>query len=303
MDRDNKLGLALIGTFLIVGVVLAFLLTTLIGGGSIGSNEQRFISYFTGSVKGLNVGAQVSFRGARVGKVETIGLLYDQKDDTVSIPVTMSIDRTALGSLRNIGDPEREGLAVRLIERGLAAQLALESIVTGQLYVQLDFHPDAKPQYFMPDPPFPEIPTVPSKLEILQQKLENIPLDRIASSLESSLAGLESVVNSADTKETIKSVQLTAKHSDELMVELTDLVQSSRPKIGTLLDSMDRTATSFASTGSETEIATRDLSRELKRLMPKVELLLSDLSQSARSVTRLSDTLERQPEAVLKGKR
>lgn len=300
MTRDNKLGLALIGAFLAIGAVLAFLLITLVGGGQIGSDQKRFISYFKGTVKGLNVGAQVSFRGARIGNVAEIGLLYDQKDDTVVIPVVMNIDRSSLGNLRELEDPSRgDSVADRLIARGLRAQLALESIVTGQLYVQLDFHPDSPGKFFKSDSPYPEIPSLPSKLEILQKKLENLPLERIAASLESSLAGLESVVNSDDMKKVIKNLSEGTQHGDEFIAELTKLLRTMEPKLIRLIDSVDRTATSLVGASAEAET----MSKDLHRLTPKIESTLGDISQSARSISKLSDTLQRQPEAIIQGKK
>jgi paraquat-inducible protein B len=300
MTRDNRFGFALIGAFVLIGVVLAFMVTMLVGGGRFGSDQASFISYFNGTVKGLNVGAQVSFRGARIGNVAEIGILYDHEADTVVIPVVMNIDRASIGNLREIGDRSvGESIATRLISRGLRAQLALESIVTGQLYVQLDFHPDSPGKFFSVNPPYPEIPTLPSKLEILQKKLENLPLERIAASLENSLSGLESVVNSDDMKAAIKSLSESTKHSDDLFLELTDILRTTKPKILRLIKNIDRASVSLVSASSEAELTSKDI----HRLTPKLESTLGDISQSARSFSKLSDTLQRQPEALLKGKK
>ncbi len=124
-----------------------------------------YLVEFDGSVRGLNVGAPVEFRGIQVGRVKDITLLLDPEHRRYTIPVVIEIQpqrATVVGSIK--GKKPYEFMD-QLIKQGLRAQLGSGSLLTGQLLVSLDFFPDAPPASMKMSGEYPQIPTVPSSIE------------------------------------------------------------------------------------------------------------------------------------------
>jgi paraquat-inducible protein B len=125
----------------------------------------RAVIFFQGSVGGLREGAPVDFRGVQIGTVQDISVKYDVQNGQLSIPVVVDIDPTRIKVVGRADEETRYSLE-RMIERGLRAELRLVSFVTGQMAVQLNFHPRTDARLVGgPDLPYPEIPTVPSTFE------------------------------------------------------------------------------------------------------------------------------------------
>lgn len=125
----------LIGLFTVVGLALLVGAVLALGGMKWFQQHKRYVAYFQESVKGLRIGAAVDFRGVRVGQVVEIRLVYQQHDGSFYVPVLIEIDPSAVSME---GEPLANGEMERLIAEGLRAQLQMESLVTGQLYVSLD---------------------------------------------------------------------------------------------------------------------------------------------------------------------
>ena len=140
----RKASATLIGTFVVAGIALIATAIIALAGNNLFTPKERTVMYFSGSVYGLQVGAPVVFRGVRVGSVESIQVSYDRNTDAFSIPVVAVLDSDAVrgldGKQADAGsDPE---LALpALVKRGLNAQLSMQSLLTGQLYVDLDLRP------------------------------------------------------------------------------------------------------------------------------------------------------------------
>ena len=185
---SKKASPATIGAF-VIGAVLLVVAGVLVFGTSKFLVEKRpFVLYFESSIKGLNVGAPVSFRGVRIGTVTDIKAVLNAEDNTFKTPVYADVE---LDRITIVGGPPPKGLVRRLIdtvigvrmeavdakaqeliERGLRATLQYQSLVTGQLYVDMEFHPDMPIRLVALDPGVQEFPTIQSGLAALQKKLE-----------------------------------------------------------------------------------------------------------------------------------
>ncbi|MGH8068193.1 MAG: MlaD family protein [Candidatus Entotheonellia bacterium] len=132
----------LIGAFLVGALALIVIGILVFARGQFLTEKRTFVSYFDGSVKGLNIGAPVDFKGVRVGSVTDIRVDYMTNEGEFRLPVFIEIepDRISQVGVRKTRE-ERLNLYQGMIERGLRAQLGTVSLVTGQLYVQLDFFP------------------------------------------------------------------------------------------------------------------------------------------------------------------
>ena len=246
----------------------------------------RFLLYFTGSLRGLAVGAPVDLNGVEVGEVTSIDLEYEPKRGIYRYPVEILVyqqrvrARYRAGSERPKVDPRGVYLFVeKLIEHGLRGQLRSASLLTGSQYVGLDFFPQAPPARSDPTREPMEVPTVPGGLEDLQQslaeisaKINSMPLKRIGEDTQRSLATLHAALEA-----TTRLVQ----HAD------ADVA----PQLAGAL--VDARRTLNDADGAVAEGAPL-----------RVELLnaLQELTRAAQSLRDLTDYLERHPETVVRGK-
>jgi len=216
----------------------------------------EYVLNFSESVRGLTVGAPVDFRGIQVGEVTNIHLSYDTEQKKVSVPVTFTIDygRVHLnGASKNTGSLEEmhRHRAEYLIKQGLRAQLQTGSLLTGQLYVSLDFFPDASPFTVDWNAKIPEFPSVPGTLGDLKANLSGIlkkadtMLTQITElsyklnhDLEPKLSGtLE------QTESTLLTIQNTLKEDSplqqDLQITLREFAKAAR-SIKSLTDYLER---------------------------------------------------------------
>ena len=189
----SKANPAVIGGFVIGAIALLVIGLLVFGGTSWFKTQTRYVAYFPGSVKGLRVGANVDFRGVTIGQVTQINVNYNPTDQQFRIPVVMEFDP---GRIEIVGD----GQAVEsrqdiqgLIEAGLRAQLQSESLLTGLLFVNLDFRPKTPVKLTHGHEPYPEIPTIESGLEQIQQSAGDI-----AQQLPGLISRLNAILGSID---------------------------------------------------------------------------------------------------------
>ena len=235
------------------------------------------VFYFDQSLRGLSPGATVDFRGILLGEVRSVGVEYDSVKKSFRMPVTVDLYPGRLGKRfqKSLEDQYRNAghdVLERMVSRGLRAQLRTGNLLTGQLYVALDFFPKAAPvkldfnQYPM------EVPTVPNSLDELQsqiasiaKKLDQIPYADIAANLNGTL-----------------------KHADALFKQLDAQVVPEMK--GTL-------AAAKQTFGAAELVLQKD-----SPLQSDVRQALQQLTQTLQSLNALSDYLERHPEALLRGK-
>lgn len=237
---------------------------------------------FDQALRGLKVGAPVDFLGIQIGEIVTVNLDFDASKLSFPLDVGIVIYPQRIGrahtkmleTLKH--DPNDEAAAVRLfgtfIENGLRAQVRTGNLLTGQLYISLDFYPEAESVEFDPDARPVIIPSIPGDFEQVQEKLKavvnkmsKLPLDRIAANLESSLAEMRKVL-----------VQVNVKTLPGVNTALTDASSA-----------FESANSTFAEDSPQREQLTR---------------MLDELSRTSRSLRELSDYLRRHPESVIRGR-
>jgi paraquat-inducible protein B len=197
-----------------------------------------YLLYFDQSVRGLAVGAPVEFRGIPIGEVSDVRLEFDAEKDQFRIPVLVAIEPERMGSVAGSDRSSRRDALDRLVKRGLRAQLQSGNLLTGQLLVQLDMHEGVRPAEIVWSEPYPEFPTIPTPLEEitssvtrLARRLEKVPLDQIATSVERTLDTARAALAQADRTlaEAHSLVGPDSPVNVELrraLVELTDAARS-----------------------------------------------------------------------------
>jgi paraquat-inducible protein B len=173
-------------------------------------NPQTYVVVFDQGVRGLEPGAPVDFRGIPIGQVVDITGQLEPKTFTFSVRVTLQLDPERLGIDVGTLEPGTDRAALRrkivdaLVARGVRAQLRTGSLVSGALYVALDFFPDAPPATVDWSQQPPQLPTTPGKLQALEasiatvvRKLNEIPLEEIGDDLRKAIVDLDRTLVSA----------------------------------------------------------------------------------------------------------
>ena len=359
----SKVNPTVIGTFVVGALALAVVSILLFGGGKLFQDKASYVIFFNGSVQGLNVGAPVIFRGVQVGEVTNIEALFDPKETTVHIKVLVDIIRGNVGVPKGFVRRIPQETLELLVQRGLRASLQMQSFVTGLLLVSLDFHPGTPIKRLGFDPTYPEVPTVPTEMQLLLDKarqavteLGQLPLAELIGDAMGMLKRVNTLLDLPELRQalvSLSSLVTAAKqlvdHADDQVVSLgTSLIAAAegaqvamealhvdagrRTKAGAQrrwpggapVDERQETLVSVRSTlrqaqrslGTLTEAATPALQQAEKTMAGAAStlthpdsVLVNDLSHTlkaaedaAKSIRVLSDSLQRNPESLLRGK-
>ena len=257
--------------------------------------RKRYLMYFGGSVRGLSIGAPVELRGIRIGRVLDIQLQLDADKTQFQIPVLVEVEPERIGVVGDATHLDPDLALERLVERGLRAQLASGSLITGQLYVELDFHPGAPPATVWRGGDHDIMPTVPAPLEGLTakvngilDKIDRLPLDQVGTDLGATLARVRALVESPEVSGSLAELERTLK---ALGGTIAGIDRDMLPRLTAAIEQTRLTLKSMQGVVAENSPTTVELRG-----------LLQELSSAARSVRSLTDYLERHPEALLNGK-
>jgi paraquat-inducible protein B len=220
-----------VGGFVVSALALAAAGILFFGGGRFFAKTDNYVLFFGGSAKGLNVGAPVAFKGVKIGSVTDIRLLYDERDKSFKIMVTIATEPKAVTQIHTENGAQtpapgaaKKSLIDTLIAAGLRAQLGMQSLVTGQLYVELDFHPDSPVRLVGLHTYYQELPTIPSKLEQLTKTVESLPLEEIVAKFTSALEGIERFINSPHSQEILVSLEATVKEAQSVLHNINERI-------------------------------------------------------------------------------
>ncbi|KJH77749.1 MCE family protein [Pseudomonas gregormendelii] len=237
---------------------------------------------FDQALRGLKVGAPVEFLGTEFGRVVSVNLDFDAQKRSFPVNVGIVIYPQRLGTAHTKiqkvlnHDSNDEAAGVRLmgsfVENGLRAQARSGNLLTGQLYIALDFYPKAPKVAFDATARPVSIPTIPGSLEEIQGKLEamvdkinKLPIERIANNLDANLV--------------------------ELRKGLTQFNAKTLPGVQSTLADVSKTLQSANSTLAEDSPQREQLSETL-----------DDLGRTSRSLRDLADYLGRHPESLIRGR-
>jgi paraquat-inducible protein B len=326
---SKQVSKTVIGGFVVSSIALFVAGVLILGGSELFKETYKFILFFEGSIKGLKVGAPIVFRGVEVGSVEKIVIWADPKTMTARIPVIVSVEPDRI-EMPEEGTRNVQENIQGLIDAGLRAQLTLESMVTGQLMIDLDFHPDTPARLVGGELEYLEIPTIPTTFEQITKTLQKLPIAEIFQKLSAAVEGIENVVNSPDLKDVISSLKVTVQDTDKLVKNADKLVNNVDSHIEPLADSIRVAATdaqkllrnvdgevspvaasisSAADAAAAALVQGKDTLRTIEGIVGEDSVLaheltnaLKELSSAARSVRILADYAEQHPDAMLRGK-
>jgi paraquat-inducible protein B len=301
----------MIGGFVVLAVILMAASLVIFGSGKFFKKTVQCVLYFDESVKGLSVGAPVLFQGVQIGSVTSIVLQIDPAKLQPQIPVIIEFEPEKFkvrAEDRKVPRDPRKNIA-RLIDKGLRAQLEMQSLITGQLLIALGFHPGTPVSLKGFDPDHIEIPTIPSTSERLAQALGDLDLKGIEQHLLSVLASVDRLVSSPDMTASLSALKDTLQEAGKLVksVErkvdpLADDLKKSVNHIGNLARNADAKLGPLETGLDKTMSSARGVISEDSPLMVELQNTLKELSAMSRSLRQLADYLEQHPETVLRGK-
>jgi paraquat-inducible protein B len=328
---NKKMSPAVIGAFVIGAVALIVIAILVFGSGRLFRQTREFVLYFDNSVNGLRIGAPVKFKGVEIGSVKDIRLQLEKGAEVNKIPVIIEIDLKKLTSRGAQADitMNREMFQQAIVDRGLRGQLEMESLVTGLLFVALDFLPGTPinlVQQAGGDYEYPEVPTLPTTLEQakgavtrIMSKLEDIDFKELGANLQATLKGVNRTVNSPEIESVLRSLARVMPKVDEAVVNIRNLAGTMDDKVKILADDLQHTSADARLALKQAGDALKQTEETMKRAeaaVANIETLsdldspvnyelvkgLRDVSTAARTLRSLTEYLERNPRAPIFGK-
>ncbi|MFH2091809.1 MAG: MlaD family protein [Pseudomonadota bacterium] len=264
-----------------------------------------FLLFFEGSVRGLNVGAPVEFKGIKVGMVKDVRLEFNSKDNTFRIPVLIEIEpeRVISQDLQLVSSfPQTLNL---LVEQGLRARLQTGSLLTGQLYVELDMHPDTPIRLVNADSPFPELPTIPANLEQMTtsvkrilDNMEKMEIAKIGTELLKTLQGANKLIHKPELEQAMEDFQKSLHLLSMVLHKLDQHVEPVAVNLENAIGAGRKTLEKAQITLGLID----DVLEPGSPLQYRFIELSTEVEEMARSIRILVDMLERNPNAVIFGK-
>lgn len=313
-----------IGVFFTVGILLG--IAGLLAFSSRGRfhPHQKEILYFNTSLKGLDPGAPVKFRGVTIGSVVEIMIRHNQASNDFSMPVVIAIDKKLAQSksdqMLRISD---KSTVDQLITLGMRGRLEAESLVTGVLYVAMDIVPDAPPAvYHQLTPEYHELPTIPSDVQQLLADLGHLDLRGLSEKLSSVLvrldtslsqlhfadinAGVTNLLGSANRLVTNPDLIESFGSLKRALDNANVLVKRIDGRVDPLADSVTNTLHDARTTLAGLRVAIRNVAGLISpdsAIPTDLKQALEDFSKACNSVSDLAEFLERNPNALLTGRK
>lgn len=307
------------GVFVLGAIVLLVAGIFFFGRGELFQERIPFVSFFRGSVAGLQVGAPVTFRGVPVGQVKSIGVRFDPVSHESIVQVDM---RLLPGKVSVYGPhpPPDRNLIPTLVHQGLTAQLARQSFVTGMLSVDLDFRPGVHPSPLGEGAGEFEVPTVPSEYDVLTRQLERLNIEGTLQAVQRSLANLDAIVTLPEVKRTIKSlpglVEAWRHAAQSVDREVTQLSSAGREGIATstqalaqalasvqsLATDLDREAASTMGRADNALDAANTVLEPNGRTMLEMQRAIEDFAATAARLRNFTERVDRDPSILIRGR-
>ena len=321
---NNKAVSALVGLFVVIISILTIGLVLFIGDREFSGKEyRRYELLYDSSVKGLGIGAPVTLRGVKIGEVVTVkAKLYSEPRRVLNsvvvdiYPETIVQDSTGL--ISDNGD-----LIEQLIDQGLAAKLGLQSILTGMLYVEVDIF-DSKEGIQQVRTDYPQIPTMPNDLDAILKDLEGVNLASMADDLQNILNNLSTLTSSTEMIGMAGNLNRVINNVDALAINLNASVGVMQKDFSELTGNLNILARQLS---TELPVSSRQLNATLAQLQKtmgqldytlvevgatvssdsplvyQLEQSTKDLGRASRAIEDLANLLEKQPNAVLFGRK
>jgi paraquat-inducible protein B len=284
----SKISPTVIGAFVVGALICMVAGVLLFGGGKFFTEKLRYVLFFDSSVVGLHIGAPVIFRGVQVGQVTEIEAIADPKTFTVVIRVKVELVRGSL-KVRGRGFKDPHQAVEGLIQQGARASLRMQSFVTGVLYVALDFHPDTPIRRLGLDPTYPELPTIPSDMDMLKSTVQQVmadlgklPLEAVLNEVLVLLKSANGLVALPEVKQALVSLQDVVLTAERLLQRADGLV--ALPEVKQALVSLQDVVLTAERLLQRTDVQVSALGPKLAGAADTARTALADAQKLLRNV-------------------
>ena len=280
---------AVIGAFILGALGLLLAGVVVLGSGGLFKQSTRYVLYFSGSVKGLSVGAPVQLKGVPIGTVSEIHIVYNTDENTFLTEVLFDLPQNSVkitGHHLGRGTQTEQLTAAanveNMIESGLRAKLQLQSFVTGQLLVDFDFYPGTPVDLKLFANEWLELPTLPSDMDELAKTLGSLDIQGLIESVSNAIKGVERLMTSPELQTTIGTLnetlhtyrQLAAgleQQAAHLSTELATTLGDARQLINTADDHIVPMTTQITGTATDIRQTIANIDRRLQPILANVE--------------------------------
>jgi len=313
-----------IGLFLIVGIALTLAGVLIFSSRSLFHPRVKQILYFDSSLKGLEPGAPVKFRGVTIGSVAEVMIRHNQSTNDFSMPVLISLDKKlAQAKSDELLHIDSQAMLDHLIQSGFRGRLDAESLVTGVLYISLDIVPGAPaPVLHQFKSEYLEVPTLQSDIQQLLDNLAHVDVRGLSEKLNALLtrvdtslselhvaeinAGITNLLGSANRVVTTPDLTNSFTALRQTLCQAGSLITHVDRRVDPLAYSVTATLADAQKTLAEVRVAVENVSDLLgpdSALRPDLIQALEQVSDAGRGVADLTEFLERNPNALLVGKK
>ncbi len=323
-----------IGIFTLAGLVIAGVALMLFGAGTYFKQTYPVLLHFEMSANGLQVGSDVRFGGVRIGKVKSINVLVDRKQNRKIIPVLVELNEKDLKLINTeegggIDFSTRDGVA-RAVKEGLRAGMKQQSLVTGQLYIEFDIVPDTPGFTYQSrnKPPYPVVPTIGTEMDELisgisdgLKKFNALDLNSVMTELRDVLVSAKKQIDGIEVREIndnltritrdVRNITSNEKLGDAVdnlnhaLVEIDELTAKANAGIDPLLAELNAVIAKTEAGIARIEEAATEISKVSNPRAPamlRLQDVLSETERASRALKELTAELQRDPSALLRGK-
>ena len=317
---NKRVSPAVIGAFVVASFAILVVALIVVGSGKMFTRPVRFICMFQGNLNGLKVGAPVKVRGVQIGTVAAIELRLLPSQGQIRpgirglrLPVIIDVDRSQLLARGATGEALETSGFDEWIKRGMRAQLATESLLTGLLYIDLDLHPNTPIKFVLePGGPYREIPTVQTDLAQLQERLtkvldkfDKIDFQALVVSITDAANSIKTLTGSPELKATLESLKGTVANLNQAVISARALLNNANAKVGPLIADIRESSDEANKTMKETRAALVSLQQTLDPNAPlavRLNQTLDSLDETSQSLGEFTDYLQRNPSVLIRGR-
>jgi paraquat-inducible protein B len=317
---NKRVSPAVIGAFVVASFAILVVALIVVGSGKMFTRPVRFICMFQGNLNGLKVGAPVKVRGVQIGTVAAIELRLLPSQGQIRpgikglrLPVIIDVDRSQVLARGASGEALETSGFDDWIKRGMRAQLATESLLTGLLYIDLDLHPNTPIKFVLEsEGPYREIPTVQTDLAQLQERLtqvldkfEKIDFQALVVSITDAANSIKTLTGSPELKATLESLKGTVANLNQAVISARALLNNANAKVGPLIADIRESSDEANKTMKETRAALVSLQQTLDPNAPLAVHLnrtLDSLDETSQSLGEFTDYLQRNPSVLIRGR-
>jgi phospholipid/cholesterol/gamma-HCH transport system substrate-binding protein len=317
-------GQTAVGAFVLGGIGLALAAIVMFGNLSIFNPSVQAAIVFEDSIGGLSVGAPVTFRGVRVGAVESIAIEFDPTTKVAYIPVIVRLMPNRAPGATRTGDQHVDLAA--LITRGLRAELNVQSFVTGQSQIDLDFDPTSPAALHPGVTTLPEIPARLSTLQRAREQLSQLPLRELADDATATLLSLRGLAEKLDQDlpPLVDSLKATSDRTGQMVDTADQAIKALQGRLDSTLSAINQVANTsdqqlnqrggdlhtLLAASNQTLLQVHDLLSDLRSLTSdrappraNLEATLRDLAAAAASLRGFANDVAHDPRLLLTGRR